>query len=371
MNEDQKIPWLTLHTTPGLSGVKTQQIIDQISPKELLSCSYKELINIGFKPFQAKHIRDKGGREVEICLNWAEDERRHLFTLEDDNYPSQLSHIATPPIALFVEGGKQTLERPQIAMVGSRSATREGLDIASEFSHRFVELGLVVTSGLATGIDGRSHQGCLDADGATIAVLGNGFDHCYPKAHRGLMQRIRESGALVSEFPPYVPPKAQNFPRRNRIISGLSLGVVVVEAGLRSGTLITARFSLEQGREVFAVPGSIHSPATKGCHHLIREGAILVTSADEVVDEISDEKLRSKLEETSVSEEKQPLKIEASLEASERAVYELLGAQPESVDFLSERTHLSVNKVMMHLLELELKGLVASAGGGFIRLRGS
>lgn len=282
-----------------------------------------------------------------------------------------MSEIATAPIVLFVQGNKEALQRPQIAMVGSRSATREGLDIASEFSQRFVELGLVVTSGLATGIDGRSHQACLDADGATIAVLGNGFDHCYPKAHLGLMQRVRESGTLVSEFPPYVPPKAQNFPRRNRIISGLSLGVLVVEAGLRSGTLITARFSLEQGREVFAVPGSIHNPATKGCHHLIREGAILVTYADEVVDEISDEKLRSKLEEASVSEEKQPLKIETPLEVSERAIYELLGAQPESVDFLSERTHLSVNKVMMHLLELELKGLVASAGGGFIRLRGS
>lgn len=371
MTDDQKIPWLTLHTTPGLSGVKTQRIINQIEPKELLESSYKDLLAIGFKPFQAKHIRAQGGGKVEACLSWAEGNMCHLLVVGDRDYPHQLSHIETAPVVLFVEGDKESLSLPQVAMVGSRSATREGLNVAHEFSQHFAESSVAVTSGLALGIDGRSHQGCLDAGGTSLAVLGNGFDHCYPKAHIGLMRRIRESGALVTEFPPYVPPKAQNFPRRNRIISGLSLAVVVVEAGLRSGTLITARFAIEQGRDVFAIPGSIHNPATQGCHYLIREGAMLATCADDVLSEISDEKLRSKLEEASVAEEKQSLKRDMQMGASELVIFELLGERPESVDFLSERTHLSVNKVMMHLLELELKGLVASAGGGFIRLRRS
>ncbi|WP_261816306.1 DNA-processing protein DprA [Vibrio gallicus] len=369
MIEAQKIAWLTLHTIPRLSGVKAQKILENITPEELLCCSQKNLLDIGFKPNQAAYICDKGGVTVENCLRWAEKESHHLLMLPDDTYPDQLRQISSAPPVLFVKGKPSVLQEQQIGIVGSRSASIEGLNTACDFARQFAKRGIAVTSGMALGVDGRAHQSCLDAGGETVAVLGCGFEHCYPKSHRALMNRILVSGALVTEFLPSTPPKASNFPRRNRIISGLCRGVVVIEASLKSGTLITARFAIEQGREVFAVPGSLYNPAAQGSHRLIQDGATLVTCADDVLSEILGVSAYKGVIDD-VIEQKQSVTEKANLSQAEALLLEQFGDSLLSVDFLAERTHLPVNKVMMHLLELELKGLVASASGGFIRLRG-
>ena len=217
-------------------------------------------------------------------LEWeSASDDHHILTFPSKIYPNLLKQISTPPIVLFVKGEPQWLSLPQIAMVGSRTPSKEGLNQAFKFAGALSLAGLTVTSGLALGIDGASHEGALDAERGTIAVLAHGLDQCYPLKHRTLFEKITEQGALVSEYPIGAPPQRHHFPIRNRIISGLSGGVLVVEAAVKSGSLITARNALEQGRHVFALPGSMHNPLAKGCHYLIREGAELVESIHDVV----------------------------------------------------------------------------------------
>jgi DNA processing protein len=212
----------------------------------------------------------------------------HILSLEDPDYPPLLKEIPDPPLVLFVKGDKKILSQRQLAIVGSRSATAAGLKNAEQFAYLLAQAGLAITSGLALGIDGAAHRGALAAKGKTIAVCGTGLNHLYPKSHRSLSEKmIEDGGALVSEFPLTMLPRPENFPRRNRIIVGLSLGVLVIEAALKSGSLITARHALEQGREVFALPGSIHNPLAQGCHHLIRQGAKLVERMDDIFEELS------------------------------------------------------------------------------------
>lgn len=295
---------------------------------------------------------------------------RHLVTLHDARYPEALKTITTPPLALFVRGDVGLLQQPQLALVGARAATPQGLDNARAFAAELSRRGVLITSGLATGVDGAAHLGALDAKAPTIAVCGTGLDRVYPARHKALAQAILDGGgALVSEFATGIEALPQNFPSRNRIISGLSLGVLVVEASRDSGSLITARRAAEQGREVFAIPGSIHNPLAKGCHQLIREGAKLVECVDDVLLELAS-KLGAWLREQAPAAAATPLPRPSSDDAATTAVLAALTDAPQSVDTLIAACGLPPEQVNTALLMLELGGRAGSAaGGGFMRLQ--
>jgi DNA processing protein len=298
-----------------------------------------------------------------------------ILTPANTCYPEALRHIHDAPLVLYTLGDASLLGRDQIGVIGSRNATRAGLDHARRFSAELSARNLVITSGLALGVDGAAHAGALDAGYPTIAVIGSGLDRIYPTQHCGLGERIVGHGVLVSEYPPGTPARAGHFPRRNRIISGLSRGILVVEAGLKSGSLITARLALEQGREVFAIPGSVHSPVAKGCHHLIRQGAQLVETADHILEELGTwwslhtepaEKPSPGADSAAKPENEVPQL--AGMNSREIAVFEALGYDPQSTDTLSSVTGLPADQLMQSLLLLELQGLISSAPGGFQRI---
>lgn len=298
-----------------------------------------------------------------------------IVTWPDPDYPEALRHIYDAPLVFYGRGDLSLLARNQIGIVGSRHATRMGLDHARQFAAELSTRNLLVTSGLALGVDGAAHAGALDSGCATVAVIGCGLDRIYPSQHRRLGQRVIEQGLMISEYPPGTSARAAHFPQRNRIISGLSRGVLVVEAGLKSGSLITARLAMEQGREVFAIPGSVHSPVARGCHHLIKQGARLVETVDDILEELgtwwSFSGASSDPAQDTASAADAPVAPRpelASLEGREIAVFEALGYDPQSTDALSLATGLPADQLMQSLLLLELEGLVGSAPGGFQRI---
>ena len=311
---------------------------------------------------------------MEADLEWLEHPDHHLLGWDDPDYPSLLREIPGAPAALFVDGDPTLLWMPQVAIVGSRSASEHGLALCRRFARALASAGFTVTSGMADGIDGAAHQAALDADARTVAVLGTGPDLVYPRKHRALAARIAASGALVSEFPPGTAAKPEHFPRRNRIISGLALGTLVVEAGLRSGSLITARCASEQGREVFAIPGSINNPLARGCHQLIRDGARLTESAEEIIAELSalaaslGDRLRARLGSAPGSAADTGAAIESTPTGSRDPDYvrllEALGHDETSLDELAARTGLAVSALSSMLLVLELEGDVRPGRGG-------
>ncbi len=303
-------------------------------------------------------------QQLRSDLRWLESSGAALLTFGSPGYPAMLARIRKAPAVLYVLGEPAVLDDPQLAIVGSRKPTPAGLQNAHDFAEAFARVGLTVTSGLALGIDGASHEGALDGGGPTVAVCGNGLDSVYPREHRSLAARIREHGALVSEFAPGTEPRPENFPRRNRILSGLAHGILVVEAGLRSGSLDTAGHALDQGRDVFAIPGSIHNPVARGCHKLLRQGAKLVEDINDVLAELQ------------ISLQTPPSAQPATRRAPLRALdkeYEMLldavGFEPASIDALVERTGLPSESIASMLLILELDGRVAPyAGGRYCRL---
>ncbi|GIZ10706.1 DNA-processing protein DprA [Pseudomonas sp. NCCP-436] len=300
------------------------------------------------EPRRSAEIRQKAA----AALNWLEDPTQHLLMWDDPRYPALLAELPDAPPLLFVAGDVELLQRPQLALVGSRRASPPGLDNARAFSRSLAAGGFVITSGLALGIDGAAHQGALEAGGHTLAVLGTGLQCLYPRRHAGLAARIiAQGGALVSELPLDSPPQAANFPRRNRIISGLSLGVLVIEASPSSGSLITARLAAEQGREVYAIPGSIHHPGARGCHHLIREGAILVESIEHIL-----EALRGW--QTPVG---QP--CAAMSNTPDHPLLTLLHAAPLSTEALVQASGQPLAEVLAALTELELDSRVCNQAG--------
>jgi DNA processing protein len=305
---------------------------------------------------------------IAATLAWlAEAPDRHLLTPGDPAYPRLLSEIADPPPLLFVRGDPALLSLPQIAIVGSRHPSRSGEDLAREFARELAGRGLTITSGMALGIDAAAHGGALAGGGATIAVLGTGPDRLYPRTNLALAGEVLASGGLIiSEYLPGTPPLAPNFPRRNRIISGLSMGVLVVEAALRSGSLITARLAGEQGREVWAMPGSVHNPQAKGCHVLIRDGAKLVEEAAHVLEDIGP--LLGLLQE----DIRQPRKTTpaAPAEGPQASVLEALGWECRSLDWLVDATSLPAGELSALLMQLELDGQIAAVPGGYERLSG-
>lgn len=296
---------------------------------------------------------------------WLEAPGNHLVALDDPRYPDLLRQIPDPPPVLYVHGDPELLGNLQLAIVGSRNPSRGGLENARAFASHLAGAGLTITSGLALGIDAEAHRGALAAGGTTIAVTGTGLDRVYPARHHDLAHAIAEHGALVSEFPPGTPPRPAHFPQRNRIISGLALGTLVVEAARRSGSLVTARHALEQGREVFAIPGSIHNPLARGCHALIRQGAKLVETAEDILEELGALAGAAVPEHATRTSPEPP----ASLDPEYQRLLDALGHDPVSIDDLVRRSGLTAESVSSMLLILELQGYVApEAGGRYARI---
>jgi DNA processing protein len=322
------------------------------------------LPGIDLPPRLRAYLANPDWAGVERDLAWTEQPHNHAITLADAAYPALLREIAGPPLLLFVRGNPAVLSLPQLAIVGSRNPTEGGRRTTRELAAHLASAGIVITSGMALGVDAAAHEGTLEAGGLTIAVTGTGLDRVYPARHRELAHRIAETGALVSELPPGTPPTPTNFPRRNRIVSGLALGTLVTEASLKSGSLITARLAIEQGREVFAIPGSIHSPLARGCHALIRQGAKLVETAQDIVDELP--ALLGHLAGGGGEERAGAPRPDesAALPEDHRRLLDLMGFDPVSPDELASRSGWSIAEVSSTLLLLELQGWVSSQSGG-------
>lgn len=305
-------------------------------------------------------------RKYQQAIAWHQPQlNQYVLTIDDEVFPSLLREIARPPLVLFLKGNLESINDAQFAIVGSRNPTTSGRQIAHQFAARIAALGLSVTSGLAMGIDACAHNGALDSDGTTLAVLGSGIDIIYPKRNKKLYSSIVESnGLLISEFVPGTPAIASNFPRRNRIVSGLSLGTVVVEAALKSGSLITARTALEQNRDVFAVPGNVLNPNAAGTNYLIQQGAKLVTKIEDILDEYQ-HLICTPLNTTENSVKKSRISCLAT-----DKLLDSVDDDVTAIDVIAERNNLPVHAVMAALLEYELRGLVASVPGGYIKLRG-
>jgi DNA processing protein len=354
--------WLQLALTPGLGAAAILQLLRQFGPPENVIATKRAQL-ARFAPdsaIDALHSKEVAGA-VEGALAWLEAPGNSVVTLGDADYPKLLLEIPDPPLLLYCRGQLQFLNRPALAMVGSRNATAQGVRNAEQFARALSEAGLTIVSGLAQGIDAAAHRGGLAAAGSTIAVLGTGADVVYPPANGALTAEIAERGLLLSEFPLGSKPLAHNFPRRNRLISGLAQGCVVVEAALASGSLITARAAAEQGREVFALPGSIHSPLAKGCHALIKSGAKLAESADDVLSELS------AFRRTGFASTRTAANVPASAADGEEPLLAHMGDEPVDVDSLCARAGLPAAHVSAELLRLELAGRVAALPGGLFQ----
>jgi DNA processing protein len=364
--------WLTLLAAAGapagprwLEALKTRG-----TAEELVASPRRALLELGLGEESIAKLKSPDGVALERSRAWLALERRRLVTYGGEHYPPLLAQLADAPLALWVEGENLALlSGPQLAIVGSRNPTRGGRENAEQFARYLAERGLTITSGLALGIDGAGHRGALAELGGTIAVLGGGLDAIYPRAHADLAAAIAERGLLVSEYPPGAEPHKAHFPQRNRIIAGLSLGTLVVEATRRSGSLITARLAADFGREVFAIPGSIHNPLARGCHFLIRSGAKLVEEAADILVELA---AQLKIDIATIERARDETAAEgAPVDAPEyRNVLNSLGFEPRSITDLAGDSGLTAAELSSMLLVLELEGFVeALPGGRYSRLR--
>jgi DNA processing protein len=369
--------WLALAHLPGMGSRRIARLLDVFGNIDAaFSATPEQLSRAGVPADCLEGFHQPDHAAIENDLRWAEVADNHILCLDDPHYPQLLKEIPDPPPLLFVHGDPDYLRQPQLAIVGSRNPTPSGIALAREFAAYLAEFGLTISSGLATGIDAAAHEGALDGQGATLAVMGTGLDRVYPACHRDLAHRIAGNGALVSEFPPGTRLQPSNFPRRNRIISGLSVGTLVVEAALRSGSLITARLARDQGREVFAIPGSIHNPLARGCHALIREGAKLVETGQHILEELAPlvtlactADNRSTTQHPATATETAPDK---TIEVAEdyQKLLDCMGYDAISVDELVQRSGLTPEEVSSMLLMLELDGhLDSGTGGRYTRVR--
>jgi DNA processing protein len=362
---DDPKPWLALARAPRLHAGHLARRGDYAgAPAELLQATRAELAALGLGAKTVAALVDPDPHGLAADERWLAGAGRRLVTWGSPDYPPLLAGIADAPLVLFVEGDVAALSLPQLAVVGSRNPTALGRDTAAQFARHVAAAGLAITSGLALGIDAAGHRGALQAGGRTVAVLGCGLDRIYPPEHAGLAREIvARGGALVSDLPCGVGPLRHHFPRRNRIISGLSVGTLVVEAALQSGSLITARLAAEQGREVFAIPGSIHNPRSRGCHRLIRQGAKLVETADDIFDELGP--LLAGLRAATSSEVPDAEGFFCGgLDKDYEILLDALGFAPASIDTLVARSGFAADAVASMLLLLELDGRVAQQHGG-------
>jgi len=342
--------WLTLSQITGLGNESLRRLLHAFgSPAAILAAPATALKQI-VRPAVANAITKEPPDGFLVAVStWLEDPHNHIVTLADTEYPQALLNIADPPLLLYVKGRLDLLNHASLSIVGSRNATTQGIRNAETFAQVVSEADLSIISGMAHGIDTAAHLGGLRGQGSSIAVIGTGLDKVYPAANRDLAHQLAIEGTLISEFPLGTPPLAHNFPRRNRIISGLSLGCLVVEASLQSGSLITARLALEQGREVFAIPGSIHMPQARGCHALIKQGAKLVENPRDIMDELG---WYSTVATT--TSKTQPV----------HPIFTHLGFDPLDIDSLSQRSGLTIEALSAILLQLELDGQVTILAGG-------
>ena len=365
MDSRRLAQWIALHHTPGLGARLYSRLRARLGDLDaIFGASPRELGAIlGDKTDTIAALGAGVGRpEVERAMDWlARSPAHHVLPLEDPAYPALLREIPDPPLLLYVRGDVQALGRPQLAVVGSRNPTPGGARNARVFAAALARCGLGIVSGLALGIDAAAHRGALAAEGLTLAVAGTGVDVVYPPAHRALAEQIVQQGALLSEFALGTGPRRAHFPRRNRLISGLSLGTLVVEAALHSGSLITAHLAADQGREVFALPGSIHSPLSRGCHRLLREGAKLVETGGDILEELGP-LAGLVLQGGTRDDEASTTKRGASGQHGE--ILKLMGRDPVTVDTLVERSGLTPEAISSMLLHMELQGIVESHPGG-------
>jgi DNA processing protein len=342
--------WVALSLIPGLGNESLRHLLLAFgTPEQIYATSARALREV-VRPAVADAIaRGLDESSLAPLEAWLQDPNNAVLTLADSEYPQALLNTSDPPMLLYVKGRQELLGAPALAVVGSRNASPAGLKNAEDFALAASDAGLCIVSGMAHGIDAAAHRGGLRGSGSSIAVIGTGLDKVYPAANRELAHQLAKDGLIISEFALGTPPLAANFPRRNRIISGLSAGTLVVEASLQSGSLITARMALEQGREVFAIPGSIHSPQSKGCHHLIKQGAKLVESAQDILEELG-----------ALPMPAQPVTPQASV----LPALEAMGYDPVDMDTLAQRSNLTIEALSAILLQLELDGRVATLPGG-------
>jgi DNA processing protein len=368
--------WMIALRTPGLGPGGLRERLDAAGGEiqGVLTRLRRDVGPLGAPARVWLHQPDE--QRLEADLTWLAADGHRLLRCTDEDFPPQLENISQPPAALFVVGDASLLLYPQVAIIGARNASASGLAHARAFARSLAQAGFAITSGMADGIDGAAHAAALDDAAPTLAVVGTGPDRVYPRKHHALARRIAENGVLISEFPPGTAARADHFPRRNRIISGLSLGTLVIEAGLRSGSLITARLAAEQGREVFALPGSIHNPLARGCHRLIRDGARLVESASEIVETLAPAarmlgiELASRLQLDPVKEDNNGTGTAAlaALQTPEQScVLNELGYDPVTLDELVQRTGYSAATLSSILLMLELEARVESLAGNRYR----
>jgi DNA processing protein len=348
-----------LARTPALSAALLKALIEAGGGEPQRALETRVLRGLDLPAAARSFLSSPDESAVAADLAWLEVSGARIVLCTDADYPPLLREISGPPATLYVLGSVAALGSAQLAMVGSRNPTPGGRSTARAFASWFARAGLTVTSGLALGIDAASHEGALAGGGLTVAVCATGLDRVYPAEHAALAARIAQSGALVSEFPPRTAPLRGHFPQRNRIISGLTLGTLVVEAARRSGSLITARLAAESGREVFAIPGSIHSPVSRGCHQLIKQGAKLVEEAADVLSE-----LKISLEKEHVTRVPADRERPAELDKEYEMLLDALGFEPTTIDVLVARTHLPGESVASMLLILELEGHVTALPGG-------
>ena len=361
MAQDQEtIAWIRLGLVAGLTPSGFRKLLTALAtPEAICAADHATLARSVTDDVAAAVVRGPDSKRLEATLRWLEEPGNQVVTFADQAYPRLLLEITDPPPLLYVKGKPDLLDGAALAVVGSRNASQQGRVNAQAFSQELSQGGFTIISGLALGIDAAAHLGGLAAASSSIAVVGTGLDIVYPARNRDLAHQLAEQGALVSEFALGTPALASNFPRRNRLISGLARGCLVVEAALQSGSLITARYALEQGREVFAIPGSIHSPLSKGCHQLIKQGAKLVESSQDILEELG-AAVRLRDTRTVVDTET----------VQENPILAALGYDPLDLDTLCERSGLTPDSAWAMLLTLELEGVVSRLPGGkFQRVR--
>jgi DNA processing protein len=369
IERDELAAWLRLLESPGIGWVTAHQLLTRFgSPQAIFALTRVEqdaCLNLKQQGALAEppaHLSE----QVDTTWAWLQADPAHdIMVLGDADYPAALLQTADPPALLYLQGARSLLDTPSIAVVGSRNPTPQGRDNAKAFAKALSEAGLTIVSGLALGVDGAAHQGALAGGGRTVAVVGTGLDQVYPTRHKALAAEIAATGLIVSEYPLGMPPLSPNFPRRNRIIAGLARGCLVVEAALKSGSLITARLASEAGREVFAIPGSIHSPLSRGCHELIRQGAKLVETAADVLEELPP--LGPPLAAASGA----ATTPADELSAEQRQLLDLMAYEPVSLDELQMRCGWPTAALTGALFELEMNGAVARLAGQLFQRQAS
>lgn len=359
--------WLRLTLIPGVGGESQRKLLTAFGlPEAVFSAGYDALRCVVGSKTARLLLEADNSQAVAAARQWAQTSDQYIVTLADTTYPRALLDIADPPTLIYVRGRLDLLQRPALAIVGSRNPTPQGIKNAENFSAALAQSGLIIVSGLALGIDTAAHQAALSVQGDTIAVIGTGIDRIYPARNLDLARKIVKQGCIISEFPLGTPAAAYNFPRRNRLISGLARGVLVVEAAAESGSLITARLAGEQGKEVFSIPGSIHSPQARGCHKLIKQGAKLVETVQDILEELDWHDQYSEKDQASAFSPPAP-SVTATVQETRTDTDELLaliGFDPCSIDELAARSGLSIEILSQQLLQLELDGRLANLPGG-------